>query len=55
MYSGVRTRALLDPKFHKSLLDKGLDLLAKGDGSGRVYIETYIEILTEKIDACNCM
>lgn len=50
MYEDVRVRALIDEEYHLSLFLKGIKYLMedKNCPKGRLYIETYIEILTEK-------
>lgn len=53
MEEKIRIRSLIDPTYHKSLLDNGIDCLLSGDKKrGNSYIQMYIEILIEKLNIC---
>jgi len=51
MYQVIKSKALSDPDYHKSILDFGLSMIADGDFSvGKIYVEIYIEVLCDKLE-----
>jgi hypothetical protein len=52
MYQAIKAKALSDPKYHKSILDFGIEMIAQDNFDvGKIYVEIYIEILTDKWEA----